>query len=125
MAGCVATFALGLYGGVFSGGYVTLLTAAYVALFRMTFVEAVSITKLINIFSSLIATLVFMWRGLIDYRLGILLSVAMFMGASIGGRLALKMSNVWLRCVFLLAVVLLALKILLYDVLGKMLLLAG
>jgi uncharacterized membrane protein YfcA len=66
-----------------------------------------------------------MWRGLIDYRLGILLSVAMFMGASIGGRLALKMSNVWLRCVFLLAVVFLALKILLYDVLGKMLLLAG
>ncbi len=97
-----------------------------VALFSMMQPQAaVSITKLINIFSSLIATLVFMWRGLIDYRLGILLSVAMFMGASIGGRLALKMSNVWLRCVFLLAVVLLALKILLYDVLGKMLLLAG
>jgi len=125
IAGYATTFALGIYGGFFSGGYVTLLTAAYVTLFRMTFVEAVSITKLINIFSSLIATLVFMWRGLIDYRLGILLSVAMFMGASIGGRLALKMSNVWLRCVFLLAVVLLALKILLYDVLGKMLLLAG
>jgi uncharacterized protein len=123
IAGYVVTFALGLYGGFFSGGYVTLLTAAYVALFRMTFVEAVSITKVINIFSSLVATLVFMWSGLIDYRLGIMLSVAMFLGASIGGHIALKIPNVWLRRVFLTAVVILALTILLCDVLGKMLLL--
>ena len=125
IAGCLVTFALGVYGGFFSGGYVTLLTAAYVALFRMTFVEAVSMTKIINIFSSLVATLIFMWRGLIDYRLGIMLGVAMFVGASLGGRIALKLPNVWLRRVFLAAVVLLALKTLLYDVLWKMLLRAG
>lgn len=125
MAGCSATFALGIYGGFFSGGYVTLLTAAYVALFRMTFVEAVSMTKIINMFSSLVATIVFMWRGLIDYKLGILLGVAGFIGASIGARLALKLPNVWLRRVFLTAVVSLGLKTLLYDVLWKMLLRAG
>jgi uncharacterized protein len=124
-AGYAATFALGIYGGFFSGGYVTLLTAAYIALFRMTFVEAVSTTKLINIFSSLVATLLFLSRGLIDYRLGIILSVAMFLGASMGGCIVLKMSNVWLRRVFLTAVVILALKILLYDVLRKMLLLTN
>jgi hypothetical protein len=125
MAGCSATFVLGIYGGFFSGGYVTLLTAAYVALFRMTFVEAVSMTKVLNIFSSLVATMIFMWHGLIDYRLGILLGVAMFLGASLGGRIALKMNNVWLRRIFLAAVVLLALKTLLYDVLWRMLLRAG
>jgi uncharacterized membrane protein YfcA len=125
LAGGAATFVLGLYGGFFSGGYVTLLTALYVALFRMTFVEAVSITKIINFFSSLVATIVFMWHGLIDYQLGILLSVAMFTGASLGGRLALKMPNVWLRRVFLTAVVLLALKTLLYDVLWMTFLRAG
>ncbi len=53
------TFILGIYGGFFSGGYVTLLTAAYVMLFRMTFVEAIATTKFINIFSSLIATIIF------------------------------------------------------------------
>jgi uncharacterized membrane protein YfcA len=125
IAGYMATFVLGLYGGFFSGGYVTLLTVAYVAFFRMTFVEAVSITKVINIFSSLVATLVFLWRGLIDYQLGILLGAVMFLGANLGGHLALKMPNVWLRRVFLIAVVVLALKMLLYDVLGKMLRLAG
>jgi uncharacterized membrane protein YfcA len=118
-AGYAATFALGIYGGFFSGGYVTLLTAAYVALFGMTFVEAIGITKLINIFSSLVATLVFMWQGLIDYRLGLILGAAMFMGAVAGGRLTMRLSNLWLRRIFLAAVIALALKSLLYDLLWK------
>ena len=113
------TFALGIYGGFFSGGYVTMLTALFVALFRMTFVEAVATTKLVNIFSSLIATLIFMWRGLVDYKLGVLLGLAMFAGAFFGARVALKLNNLWLRRVFLATVILLALKILLYDFLWQ------
>ena len=113
------TFALGIYGGFFSGGYVTMLTAAYVALFRMTFVEAVSTTKIVNIFSSFVATLVFMWRGLVDYRLGVLLGIAMFLGAFVGARVSLKLNNTWLRRIFLATVIILAAKILLYDFLWK------
>jgi uncharacterized membrane protein YfcA len=113
------TFALGIYGGFFSGGYVTLLTATFVALFRMTFVEAVSTTKIINIFSSLVATIIFMWRGLVDYKLGIILGLSMFAGAFVGARVALKLNNLWLRRIFIITVVALALKILLYDFLWK------
>ncbi|GAA6623944.1 CmcJ/NvfI family oxidoreductase [Scytonema sp. NUACC26] len=53
IAGYTATFILGIYGGFFSGGYVTLLTAVYVMLFRMTFVEAIATTKLINIWRAI------------------------------------------------------------------------
>ena len=113
------TFALGVYGGFFSGGYVTMLTATFVGLFRMTFVEAVSTTKLVNIFSSLVATIVFMARGLVDYKLGILFGLAMFAGAFVGARISLKLNNIWIRRVFLGTVVLLAMKILLYDFLWK------
>ncbi len=115
IAGYGVTFILGIYGGFFSGGYVTLLTVAFVILFGMTFVQAVSTTKLINIFSSLVATLIFMWRGLVDYKLGILLGITMFAGALIGGRVTLKLSNLWIRRVFIIAVIALALKTLLYD----------
>ena len=117
--GYAATFALGIYGGFFSGGYVTLLTAAFVALFRMSFVEAVATTKVINVFSSLVATLVFMANGLVDYRLGALLAVVMFAGAFVGARVALKLDDLWLRRIFLATVIALALKILLYDFLWK------
>lgn len=119
LSGYALTFALGVYGGFFSGGYVTLLTATYVALFRMTFVEAVSTTKIINIFSSLIATIVFMARGLIDYKLGIILGLSMFAGAFVGARVALRLNNLWLRRIFLATVLGLAFKILFYDLLWK------
>ena len=91
VGGYAVTFLLGIYGGFFSGGYVTLLTVAYVALFGMTFIRAVATTKVINIVSSLVATIVFALLDLIDYRLGILLGVTMFLGATLGGYAALRM----------------------------------
>jgi uncharacterized membrane protein YfcA len=114
--GYSVTLLLGVYGGFFSGGYVALLTAAYVAFFRMTFVEAVAVTKVLNFFSSLIATVVFAWQSLIDWKLGLLLGAVSFAGAILGAAQARKMSNVWLRRIFLTAVIILALKTLLVDV---------
>ncbi|MDX2231362.1 MAG: sulfite exporter TauE/SafE family protein [Leptolyngbyaceae cyanobacterium bins.349] len=106
--GYAATFVLGIYGGFFSGGYVTLLTAAYVMLFRMTLIQAIATTKLINIFSSLIATLIFAHQGMINYSLGMILGTAMFVGGVIGGQLSLKLSNVWLQRIYLTVVAFLA-----------------
>jgi uncharacterized protein len=112
IAGFVVTFLLAVYGGFFSGGYVTMLTAAFVVLFGMTFLQAVATTKVINVFSSAVATGVFLWRGIVDVRLGIILGVVMFFGALLGGRIALKLSAVWLRRIFIVAVFGLAVKML-------------
>jgi uncharacterized membrane protein YfcA len=109
-AGYLATLILGIYGGLFSGGYVTILTAIFVALFRMSFLEAVATTKLINIFSSGIATAIFMQRGFVDYRLGLTLGATMFVGALLGGRFARRLSDLWLRRIYLAAVWVLGLK---------------
>jgi uncharacterized protein len=106
----VLTFLLGVYGGLYSGGYVTILTAVYVAFFGMTFTEAVASTKLINVFSSLIATAIFMWQGLVDYKLGLILAAAMFVGAYIGAHFVTKLSDVWLKRIFIATVLLLAAK---------------
>ncbi len=106
----ILTFALGIYGGLYSGGYVTMLTAVYVAFFGMTFTESVASTKLINVFSSLIASAIFMWQGLIDYKLGAILAVTMFIGAYIGAYTVTKLSDVWLKRIFLATVLILAVK---------------
>lgn len=110
----VLTFALGIYGGLYSGGYVTMLTAVLVAFFGMTFTESVASTKLINVFSSLIASAIFMWQGLVDYKIGAILAVTMFVGAYIGAHVVTKMSDIWLKRIFISTVILLALKTL-YD----------
>ncbi len=106
---------LGVYGGLFSGGYVTVLTTVFVALFGMTFLQAVATTKVVNLGSSLVATAVYAWAGLIDWRLGALPSGVMFVGAAVGDKLALRLGNEFVRRAFLIAVVALALKALGVD----------
>jgi len=103
-------FLLGVYGGFYSGGYVTILTTVLVVFFGMTFSESIASTKVINVFSSLAATAVFMWQGLVDYKLGVMLSVTMFVGAYVGAHYATKINDVWLRRIFLATVIILALK---------------
>lgn len=110
----VLAFMLAIYGGLYSGGYVTMLTAVFVAFFAMPFREAVGTTKLINVFSSSIATAIFIWQGLVDYTLGVVLAVTMFVGAYVGAHYAVRMNEVWLRRIFLATVLLLAAKTL-YD----------
>ena len=114
IVGYVATFLLGIYGGLYSGGYVTILTAVFVAFLGMGFGEAVAATKFVNVFSSTVATLVFMWQGLVNYRLGAILAVTMFIGAYAGAYYASKMNDIWLKRIFLATVLILALKTL-YD----------
>lgn len=112
IAGYFVTFLLAVYGGFFSGGYVTMLTAAFVVLFGMTFLQAVATTKVINVFSSAVAAALFFWRGIVDVKLGIILGAAMFLGALLGARIVLKLSTVWLRRIFIVAVLGLAVRML-------------
>jgi uncharacterized membrane protein YfcA len=111
-SGYLLTFALAIYGGLFSGGYVTMLTAVFVFLLGLTFLQAVATTKVINVFSSLVATAIFAIRGVVDYKLGLILGAVMFLGAIVGGHIATRLSAVWLRRVFVIAVFALAAKML-------------
>jgi uncharacterized protein len=81
--------------------------------------EAIATTKLMNVFSSAVATGVFMWHGLVDYKLGLILGATMFVGALVGARFAIRIGNLWLRRIFLTAVWILGLKALIFDVWGS------
>lgn len=115
VAGYATTFGLAVYGGFFSGGYVTMLTGAFVIFFGMTFLEAVALTKLMNVFSSGVATLIFLWQGVVDLRLGLILGASMFLGALLGGRITLLLKAIWIRRIFVAAVLCLAVKMLFFP----------
>jgi uncharacterized membrane protein YfcA len=115
-AGYVSILALVVYGGFFSGGYVTMLIASCVGFFRYSFLRAMAMSRVMNIASSLIATCVFAWHGAIHWRLGISLGCAAFAGAWVGARLARKVPEKLLRIVFVAGVAALAVKSLVFDV---------
>lgn len=114
IVGYTAAFLLAIYGGLYSGGYITVLTPVLVAFLGMSYGESIGSTKFINFFSSLVATAIFMWQGLVDYRLGAILAVTMFIGAYVGALFTVKLNEIWLKRIFLATVLLLAAK-LLYD----------
>jgi len=107
-------FILGIYGGFFSGGYVTLLSYVLILILGWNFLQVAFITKIFNIFSSLVACSFFYYHGLIDFSVGIPLAISMFLGAFLGSKLAIKKGNLWIRNVFIIVTILLAAKLLLF-----------
>lgn len=110
--GYILTLALAVYGGFFSGGYVTLLTAVFAVFFHMTFIESIAATKLMNLFSSVVAVAIFARRGIVDLKLGVILVIAMFAGGVLGGTIVLTMNAAWLGRIFIVVLLALAARML-------------
>ena len=109
-AGYIAAFILAIYGGFFSGGYVTMLIAACTFFFGYSLLRAIVMARLMNVASSLIATSIFAWHGTIDWKLAAITGTAAFAGGVAGGRMARLMPERLLRFIFVAAVAGLAIK---------------
>ena len=111
----VAMAVWAIYGGLFSGGYTTVLTFSCVALFGTTLVEAVGLTKIVNCVGSVAACVVFVARGSIDWPIAAAMSASALVGGWLGAHVAIRSGTVWVRRIFVLMVAGLGAK-LLYDV---------
>lgn len=107
-----------VYGGLFSGGYTTVLTIGTVALFGTTLVQAVALTKFVNLASSAAAMMLFAWHGAIDFRLGVPLAVAMLIGGYTGAHLADRGGTAWIRKAMIGIVAFLAAVLLVREAIG-------
>ena len=122
LLGFVLTFVLGIYGGLFSGGYTTLMTFLGVACFGLRMLESVAIMKPVNLVSCAAASLIFFEAHLIDFRVGVPLAAANLLGGYVGAQLAVKSSQRLVRAFFIATVACLAVKLLAYDVVYRALL---
>jgi len=118
-AGYLLTFVLGIYGGLFSGGYTTLMTFLGVTCFGLRMLESVALMKPVNLVSCAAASIVFFSAHLIDWRVGVPLAVANTIGGYLGALLAVRASQRLVRGFFLATVAALALKLLAYDVIYR------
>jgi uncharacterized membrane protein YfcA len=90
LLGYVAMAAWGVYGGMFSGGYATVLTLACVAFFGVRLLEGIAVTKVVNFAGSFAATLVFFAEGRVQWSVGVPMSLAAMLGGWLGAHLALR-----------------------------------
>ena len=76
----------------------------------MMFRESIAATKRMDLFPSShrSRSCNIAWRGIVDFKLGVILGLVMFDGGVLGGSIALKMNTAWLRRIFIVAVLALA-----------------
>lgn len=111
--GLACYFGIQLLAGFFSAGTSTLIFYVMISCFGITIIQAVAtqvIPFLVLVCSS---SLLFALKGLIDYRVGLVLMAGTAAGGYLGASIAVRVGNVWIRRAFALAVVVATARLLL------------
>jgi uncharacterized protein len=111
--GYLLFFIIGIWGGFF-GATGTLISYLFMFLYGVSFLESAGTRKLVTLFIVLVSLPIFSFKNLIDWRYSIIIFIAMTLGAYCGVRCGIKWGDVWMRRLFALVVILLALKMLCY-----------
>ena len=112
--GYVLMAGVAFWAGFFGPGYGTLATYVLVGIFGLQFLNATgtnffSLTGLI--FTSVI---VFALAGVIVYDVGLAMMLGYFLGGYVGSTIAIKKGNAWVRLIFIVFVLIGAIKILFF-----------
>ncbi|MEK6947003.1 MAG: sulfite exporter TauE/SafE family protein [Nanoarchaeota archaeon] len=88
---------IGAYMGIIGGGGATIVIFLLMLIYGIGSHEALANQKAITLPIALVAAAVFIYQGLIDYKLGIPLLLINIIGGWVGATLVLKFSNIWLK----------------------------
>lgn len=110
----IAGFFIGGYIGVIGGGGATIIIFLLVLIYGLSFQDAVANQKAVTLPMTLTAAAIFIYQGLIDYKIGVPLLLINVMGGWIGAGLLLKFNNKWLKIVLVPLILVMAVKLMLF-----------
>ncbi len=112
IAGFFIAFLLGIYGGFYGAGLGAFYSYLLILLFGQTFMESAGTRKIMTLLVAVVATFTFIVEGVIDYPIGISLFLGMSLGSYIGAHYSDKIGNVWIKRLFFIIVIIMAIKLL-------------
>ena len=114
VAGLFLTAAIGVYSMVITASSGTMLMFVLTYLFGLKFKRAIENRQLIMVTGVALASLLLLFKGLVDIYLVIPMFLGRALGAYLGANIVLKTHGNFLRVVFSVVIILLALKTLLF-----------
>ena len=102
---------IGFYDGIFGPGAGTFYMLGFVGLAGYGLTRATAHTKLLNLSSNIGALIAFMLLGAVDYKLGLMMGVAQFLGARLGAGMAVKNGAKLIRPLLVVTSIVLAIKL--------------
>lgn len=100
-----------IWSGFIGAGAGTAIFAIFMSLFGFTMLESTATHKIPKLVMTLTALTVFAYHGIIDYKVGLVLFAGMSIGGYVGSSLALQKGNKWVKRIFVIVVLISALKI--------------
>jgi uncharacterized membrane protein YfcA len=105
---------IGLLSGVIGAGQGVLSVYVLVSLFGLSFLEGNGTKSFFSLFMVGVTAIIFALNGFVDLFAGGVLFAGMVIGSRIGAKTAIKKGDKWVKNIFLVLVVALAIKLLLF-----------
>jgi len=112
--GFVAYALLAIFGGFFGQGTGPLVMFVLTSFMGLTVIEVLATNTIPWRVLSVASTVVFAFYGLVDYKIGAVLFVAMMIGGYVGAHVAIKQGDAWIKRLFAVFVVLASVKLLFF-----------
>jgi uncharacterized membrane protein YfcA len=104
------TFCIGFYDGVFGPGTGAFLSFMFIKTYKQSFLLANSNTKILNLSSNLVALSVFIYYDKVIWEIGIPMACSNMIGGYVGSNIAIKKGSKWVRWIFIIMAVAVAIK---------------
>lgn len=105
-------FLMMIYGGFFGGGVGIFLIYTLIYFFGMTYSEAIATYFFPWFILTITVLAVFLFNGLVVYRLGVPMGAGMYIGGLIGAKHVLRKGDGWVRVILVVMIVASATKLL-------------
>jgi len=110
--GYISFIFIGFWSAFVGGGGAIISNIVLVSLFGLTFLESAGTRKIPHLVSNITASLVYIIHGTVYWIYAIPLLLGMAMGSHVGARWGLAKGDIWIRRLFMIVVVVSALKLL-------------
>ncbi|MDP2860319.1 MAG: sulfite exporter TauE/SafE family protein [bacterium] len=112
--GSIIYFFVQIFAAFFGGGTGILIAYTLMFCFGLTIIEATA-TKIVPwFFLSISSLVIFANKGIINYKMGVVMLAGMAIGGYMGAHIVLKRGNVWLKRLFLFFVIISVIKLLFF-----------
>jgi hypothetical protein len=112
--GYVIYFLTMVYAGFLGAGAGVFAMYALVYFFGMTYLQAKATISVPGIFLTITTFTVFLLHGLVNFELGIPMTIGAYIGGAWGAHTALKKGDVWVRLIFVAVVIASGIKLLFF-----------
>ncbi|KGK00936.1 TSUP family transporter [Thalassotalea sp. ND16A] len=104
-------FLLGFYDGAAGPGTGTFWVVSSLALYKMNILVSSGLSRSMNFISNFVSFVIFAYLGQVNVMLGLAMGLFMLLGSWIGANSAIKYGNKFIRPIFIIVVMLMAIKL--------------